>query len=257
MNGIMVKFTKSVFFLLVLILILSVGVVVYSADEDIVRSRMRLGEDIENLDPAHLVRGYDIALVLYSNLLKYKSGSSELVPDAAEEVDVSEDGKTIEFKLKEGIQFHKGYGEMTAEDVKFSYERIIDPEEKSEYKNDFATLDHVEVTGKYSGKIILNDPFPPLLTRTLPMQSGSILSKKAYEELGEKFATNPIGSGPYYWDKWLPREKMVLKRFDKYYGELPDFAAIEIYPIADKKAAEMAFDRGELDATMVSLESYD
>src|SRR6056297_2836136 len=214
MSGIMVKFTRSVFFLLVLILILSVGVVVYSADEDIVRSRMRLGEDIENLDPAHLVRGYDIAIVLYSNLLKYKPGSSELVNDAAEEFDISEDGKVITFKLREGIQFHKGYGEMTAEDVKFSFERIIDPEENSEYTADWQTLDRVEVTGKYTGRIILKEPLASLLVTTIPFTPGSIISKKAYEELGNRFATNPVGSGPYYMERWVPEQLLVLSRFE-------------------------------------------
>ena len=257
MNGIMVKFTKSVFFLLVLILILSVGVVVYSADEDIVRSRMRLGEDIENLDPAHLVRGYDIALVLYSNLLKYKPGSSELVPDAAEEVDVSEDGKIITFKLKEGIQFHKGYGEMTAEDVKFSFERIIDPDQNSEYVADWQTLERVEVTGRYTGKIILKDALASLLVTTIPFTPGSIVSKEAYEEMGNKFATNPIGSGPYYLEKWEPEQVLVLKRFEEYFDEKPNIDKIELYPLVDKNISEMNFDKGDLDVTEISLDSID
>lgn len=252
-------FKRSLLLVLVLALVLSSGIVVYGAghEDGVVKSRMRLGEEFENLDPAHLVRGYDIALALYNKLLKYKPGSSELVNDAAEEFNVSDDGKVITFKLKEGIMFHKDYGEMTAEDVKFSFERIIDPEQNSEYASDWQTLDHVEVTGKYTGKIILTEPLAALLVTTIPFTPGSIISKKAYEELGNKFATNPIGSGPYYMEKWLPEQKLILGRFEDYFGQKPNIAQIELYPIADKNISEMNFDKGDLDVTEISLDSID
>ncbi|MCF8008237.1 MAG: hypothetical protein K9K32_00600 [Halanaerobiales bacterium] len=248
---------RGLLLVLVMALVFSSGIVVYGAGDEVVKSRMRLGEDIENLDPAHLVRGYDIALALYNKLLKYKPGSSELVNDAAEEFNVSDDGKVITFKLKEGIMFHKGYGEMTAEDVKFSFERIIDPEQNSEYAADWQTLDHVEITGKYSGKIILTEPLASLLVTTIPFTPGSIISKKAYEELGNKFATNPIGSGPYYMEKWVPEQELILGRFEDYFGQKPNIEQIELYPIGDKNISEMNFDKGDLDVTEISLDSID
>ena len=248
---------RTVLLVMVLLLVFSTSFIVYSAGHNIVKSRMRLGEDIENLDPAHLVRGYDIALALYNNLLKYKPGSSELVNDAAEEFDISEDGKVITFKLKEGIQFHKGYGEMTAEDVKFSFERIIDPEENSEYTADWQTLDRVEVTGKYTGRIILKEPLASLLVTTIPFTPGSIISKKAYEELGNRFATNPVGSGPYYMERWVPEQLLVLSRFEDYFDEKPNIEKIELYPIVDTNISEMNFDKGDLDVTEISLDSID
>ena len=250
-------FKNSLLFVLVLVFILTTGIIVYGAEDNIVKSRMRLGEDIENLDPAHLVRGYDIALVLYSNLMKYEPGSSELVNDAAENIEISEDGKVITFKLKEGIQFHKGYGEMTAEDVKFSFERIIDPEQNSEYTADWQTLDRVEVTGKYTGRIILKEPLASLLTTTIPFTPGSIISKKAYEELGQKFATTPVGSGPYYVEKWSPEQVLVLSKFQDYFEEQPNIDKIELYPIVDLNISEMNFDKGDLDVTEISLDSID
>ncbi len=253
----MPKFNNRIFLILVLLGILVFSSLTVYGGGDVLRSRIRLGADISTMDPAHAVREYDIDLILYSRLLRYKPGSSELVPDAAESVDVSEDGKTISFKLKEGIQFHKGYGELTAEDVKFSFERIIDPEEASEYAADWKTLDHVEVTGKYTGEIILKEPFAPLFVTTLPFTPGSIVSKKAVEELGERFATNPVGSGPYYWEEWVPEQKVVLKRFDDYFDDLPDFKRIELFVIQDKKVAEMNFDRGDLDVTEISLDSIE
>ncbi len=238
-----------------MVVILGLGITAWASD-DLIRVRRR-GADIENMDPAHYVSAgeFNIDLAIHAKLYQYKPGSQELVLDAAKSVQVSEDGTRISFVLKEGIQFHGGYGEMTAEDVKFSFERFIDPRVSSEYINDWKTLCRVDVTGKYTGDIILTQPYAPLFVSTIPFTSGSIISKAAYEDLGNRFATHPIGAGPYYWAEWIPNQKVVLERFDDYYGELPDFKTIEILPIQDDQAAELAFDSGELDETSIPLES--
>ncbi|HXV44710.1 MAG TPA: ABC transporter substrate-binding protein, partial [Anaerolineae bacterium] len=163
-------------------------------------------------------------------------------------IEQSEDGLTIDFKLKEGVQFQGGYGELTAEDVKFSYERIADPATDSPYRGDWAALDHVEVTGKYTGQIILKEPFAPLWNSTLPLGSGWVLSKKAVEDMGlEAFATHPIGTGPYEFVEWTPNEKIVLKRFADYWGEPLEWDEIHFIPVVEDSAAEIALETGELD----------
>ena len=68
--------------------------------------------------------------------------------------------------------FTGGFGEMTADDVKFSYERIADPAQQSEYADDMAQLDHVEVTDQHTGVIVLKEPFAPLWTSSLPGATG-------------------------------------------------------------------------------------
>lgn len=226
---------------------------------DTLRVRARRGADIDTMDPAHYLGNeeYNIDLSLYSKLVQYEPGSSEIVLDAAESLEVSDDGRIIEFTLREGIQFHHGYGEMTAEDVKFSFERIIDPDVNSAYSGDWGPLVEVEVTGTYSGRIILEEAFAPLFTSTLPWGPGSIISQAAFEDRGEAFATNPVGSGPYYWAEWTPNQQVVLERFDDYYGDAPDFARIEINAIVDEQIAEFSFDALELDSTEISLESIE
>ena len=244
--------------LALLVLFVAGGTIAYAA-EDTLRVRARQGVDIDTMDPA-FYRGneeYNIDLSLYSKLVMYEPGSAELTLDAAESFEISDDGLVIDFTLKEGIQFHHGYGEMTADDVKFSFERIADPDVNSPYASDWATLERVEVTGRYSGRIILSEPFAPLLSSTLPWTSGSIVSQAAYEELGERFATNPVGSGPYYWSAWRPAEMIVLERFEDYHGDLPDFRRIEIHPILDAHIAEFSFEAGELDSTEIALESLE
>jgi peptide/nickel transport system substrate-binding protein len=252
---------KTIGFTLILASLLIVsGFLALAADDgDVLRVRARKGQDITNMDPAfHLGdEEYNINLAIFSRLMKYKPGSQELKLDAAKSVDVSENGKVVSFELKQGIQFHEGYGELTAEDVKFSYERIIDPENDSPYKSSWKTLDHVEVTGKYSGKLVFSEPLASLFTTSIPYTAGAIISKKAYKELGDKFVTHPIGSGPYRWAKWTPNQKIVLERFEDYYGEKPEFEKVEILTIENYKSAEMAFDRGELDDTSISLSSVD
>jgi peptide/nickel transport system substrate-binding protein len=253
-------FWKKTGLVMVLVAFVMGGLLAYGADaDDVLRVRARQGQDIDTMDPAHYLGNeeYNIDIVLYSKLVQYEPGSAELRLDAAESLEVSEDGRVIEFTLREGIQFHHGYGEMTAEDVKFSFERLIDPEVNSAYASDWATLEQVEVTGRYSGRIILSEPFAPLFSSTLPWTPGSIISRAAYEERGELFATQPVGSGPYYWAEWRPNQLIVLERFEDYYGEAPGFRRVEIHPVVDPQIAEFSFDARELDSTEISLESIE
>jgi peptide/nickel transport system substrate-binding protein len=217
--------------------------------------KLRLNSDIDNLDPAFQPTFEDeyASNGIMQPLVGYKPGTWELQNVLADDIKQSEDGLTVEFKLKEGVQFHGGYGEMTAEDVKFSYERIADPANESSYQIDWATLDHVEVTGTYTGKIILKEPFAPLWNSTLPLVSSWVISKKAYEDMGkEKFALHPIGTGPYEFYEWVPDQQLVLKRFNDYWGEPTEWDELHYLPIVEDSAAEIALETGEIDFSAVS-----
>jgi peptide/nickel transport system substrate-binding protein len=222
--------------------------------------RIRLGtSDVSNMDPAFIptVEDENVAYSVYQGLVGFKPGTYDLVNVLAETIDQSEDGLAIEFKLREGVQFHGGYGELTAEDVKFSFERIIDPEVASVYALDWAPLDNVEVTGKYTGIIHLKEVFAPLWKSTLPVQSGLIVSKKAVEEMGDMYATHPIGTGPYEFVEWVPNQKVEIVRFEEYWGEKPEYDKIIFLPILDDSAAEIAMETGELDFGLISAASID
>ena len=153
--------------------------------------------------------------------------------------------------------FTNGFGEMTADDVKFSYERIADPAQASEYADDFAQLDHVEVTDRYSGVIVLKEPFAPLWTSSLPAAPRArIVSKKAVEQAGGSYTTEPPATaGPYRIQSWQPKQRLTLVRDPDWNGAPGGFAEIQIFPIEDEKAAEIAFEAGELDYTAVSVSS--
>jgi peptide/nickel transport system substrate-binding protein len=248
--------------LLPLVLALTALLLIASAlavSDETLSVRARSGADIDTMDPA-FYRGneeFNLDLAVYSKLMRFAPGSTELVLDAAEWVDLSDDGTVVEFRLREGIQFHHGYGEMTVEDVKFSFERIADPDNESPYASEWSALVEVEVIDRYRGRIILDDVYAPLLSSSIPFTTGSIVSKAAFEDRGDQIATRPVGSGPYYWAAWEPNQRIVLERFDGYYGDAPYFKTIEVLPIIDPLIAEFSFDVGELTSTEVSLESVE
>ncbi|AJE48465.1 ABC transporter substrate-binding protein [Celeribacter indicus] len=221
--------------------------------------RIRNDGDIRRLDPATRGGWYDetVMFAIFSGLVRYSPGDEwawEL--DAAESIDDS-DPLHIGFTLRPGIMFTGDHGEMTAEDVKFSYERFLDPEVNAVYGSDWAALDHVEVTDRYSGIIHLTRPFAPLFTSTLPHASGLIISKAAMEASGEpNIATDPLAcSGPYQIDEWRPRELIRLTRNPGWSGPEPHYETIELLPIDDLTSAETAFDAGDLDTTQIAVNS--
>jgi peptide/nickel transport system substrate-binding protein len=222
--------------------------------------RIRLYGDFQVLDPAFYVSSNDkmVGANIYSSLVTYCPNSYDICNDLAEKIETSEDGTVVTFKLREGVQWQNGYGELTTEDVKFSYERFIDPDLKASYADDWAQLDHVEIIDKYNGQIILKGPFAPVWHSTLPVTAGWVLCKKYVEEVGlETLATQPVGSGPYYMAEWLPKQETILKRNPDYYGTPPYYDEIHFIPIEDDKAAEIALEAGELDFSGISIEGLD
>jgi peptide/nickel transport system substrate-binding protein len=214
--------------------------------------------DLSSLDNASWVSPTDQVIMqsVYEGLVTYKPGTSDVVNALAESFQSSPDGLRHDFVLKKGIQFHGGYGELTADDVKFTYERIAGltkPKVTSGYAGDWATLQEVQVTGSHSGTIVLKASFAPLLTTTLPLNSGLVLSQKAVTERGKKYPTHPIGTGPYEFTNWTPKQRITLTRFAEYGGAASAYAApaqwdeIRLFPIPDDAAAEIALETGEVD----------
>ncbi|NSY41301.1 ABC transporter substrate-binding protein [Leisingera sp. ANG59] len=220
--------------------------------------RVRSYGDMQSIDPAFSkgVIDEEIHASIYNKLIQYKPGREwDWQMDAAAMIEQG-DETHIKFALRDDIGFTNGFGAMTAEDVKFSFERIVDEATDSPNKPDMGPLSHVEVTGEREGTIVLNEPFAPLWSIALPYITGNIVSKKAWEAAGGKATTDPLAeSGPYLRDSWSPKEKTVLRRNPDWKGEAPAWGTIEILPIDDENTAEIAFEAGELDFTRVSLGS--
>lgn len=223
------------------------------------RLRARLYADISNLDPAFWTSGSDALVMecLYAFSMEYETGGEAFKTHPLALKSVTQiDDTHIAFEVNEGILYSGDYGEMTAEDAKFSWERIADPATQSPYAADWAQLDHVEVTGRYSGTIVLKKPFAPLFTTTLPATSGVILPKAAIEQAGGKFSTTPpVTSGPYRIREWTPRTRLILERNPDFKLFDVTFDEIELIPIEDPKTAELGFEAGDLDHAQTSISS--
>ena len=222
--------------------------------------RSRTYADMRSLDPAFSqgVVDEEIQGPIYNKLIQFKPGPEwgwQL--DAAASVE-QPDPTHIKFALRDDIGFTNGFGAMTAEDVKFSYERIIDEKLESTNSPDWGPLDHVEVTGEREGTIVLNKPFQPLWALSLPYITGNIVSKKAFEQAGGRIGTEPVAtSGPYMHKSWEPKQKTTLVRSPDWKGQAPAFDEIQIFHIDDEKIAEIAFEADEIDFTRVSLGSLE
>ena len=212
--------------------------------------RVYVPSDPASIDPAYwgtTVDGFLMFNVLPRLATPAPGDEWKLDLDVAESVDLTDPTK-IKFTLKKGLQWANGYGELTAEDVKFSFERHLDEAVGSYVAGEFDALDHVEVTGPHSGIIHLKYAAVPMWQSTLGWYGGTIISKKEAMENG---GTIPIQAkatmGAYTFDEFLPGEKMVLKADPNWHGPKPEFDEIVLIPIADANAAEVAFAAGELD----------
>ena len=220
--------------------------------------RIRLETDIKNIDPAHWFSNIDqtVALPIFAGLVAENPETGEIELDLATSVEQSEDGLRVDFTLREDAQCHRGLGEVTASDVKFSFERFLDTDNPSPYADDWQTLDHVEVIDDYTGVIHFTEPFAPLFTSTLPRLSGAIVCQEHFEAVGfDAFGTDPVSAGPYEFVSWKPDQEIVLKRNEAYYGETPAWDEIHFVIIKDEQAAEIAIESGSIDVTRIPLSS--
>ncbi|RWK27258.1 ABC transporter substrate-binding protein, partial [Mesorhizobium sp.] len=153
--------------------------------------------------------------------------------------------------------FTGDYGELTAKDVKFSFERVF--KHKSPDTVDWGTFDHVDVEDDYTGVIVFKAPFVPVWNIAFPYGVGHIVSEEAVMKAtkdGGDFGTNPPAfSGPYVLADWKPNQHLILTRNPNWSGPKPGFDEIRLALISDSKAAERAYQAGDIDMTGISLDS--
>ncbi|EKV31855.1 dipeptide ABC transporter, periplasmic dipeptide-binding protein [Caenispirillum salinarum AK4] len=223
--------------------------------------RVRSYADINKLDPGFYQNAYNVSVMncIYSGLMNYKPGTDWATELQAAESIEQIDPTHIRFKLKPGLMFTGGYGEITAEDVKFSFERVI--LQDSPMKDDWGPLNRVEVEDTHTGVIVLDRPFVPLWNVSLPYGVGHIVSKEAVLEAtgdgGDFGMQPPMFSGPYVIADWRPNEVLILERNPDWTGQKPGFDEIQIRPIEDPQTAETAYRAGDIDFTHVSLSSLE
>ncbi|MEN6369896.1 MAG: ABC transporter substrate-binding protein [Thermotogota bacterium] len=221
--------------------------------------RVRLAADVVNLDSAQLHTAADRLVVqqVMEGLVQLdwtQAPPYPVKPRLAKSYEISKDGKSITFQIHEGIQFHGGYGELTADDVVYSLKRHMDKSVGSMEASNFLNVADVQATGPYTVVVTLKTPsalsFLPLLAW---QGSGMIVSRRAVEQLGSEYQRHPIGTGPYQFVEWKTGVAVILKKFDGYWGApewgfgAPAYDEIECLIIPEDTLALDALETGELD----------
>lgn len=229
----------------------------WSADGDTLRIRMT--GDIQGLDPAFMIGEIEDVVMrgIYVSLNKLgdlRQGSPWSLW-GAEKLEQTDD-KSIAFTLIDGMKWSNGFGPVTAEDVKFSYERIANPDTASPWAYQFEQLDHVEVVDARNGIIHLKAPYQPIYVVSLPYYGGHIVSKAGTEKAGGKFTTEPPATcGPYVFADWQQKQKITLTANPDWPGSKPEFAKVELYMVADDQAAQLAYEADAFDYTKIAISS--
>lgn len=183
---------------------------------------MAIPEDVTDLDAhgASARRSGTVKLNIYETLVA-PDEDMHLQPLLAESYELVEDN-IWEFKLREGIIFHDG-AEFNAEAVKANMDRVLDPEVASAMANQFNMVAEVEVVDEYTVRFILEQPFQSF-PNNLSHWGGGMISPKAIEQdyAGEiNLETNPVGTGPFKFEKWDQGNEVVLVKNEDYWGDIP------------------------------------
>ncbi len=209
--------------------------------------------DAISLDPARITdtESVEVCNQLYESLLRYRIGTTEVEASLARTWEVSEDGRQWDFELRQGVRFHDGTL-FNAAAVVFSFERQLDtnhpyhvPDSSGQgfgWRATYQNIVSVEATSEYSVRLKIDRKFAPFAAN-LAMFPVSIVSPSAVEEWGEEFYRHPVGTGPFALREWS-EGRVVLERFDDYWGTRPALVRLVFKEIADARQRLVALESG-------------
>ncbi len=209
--------------------------------------KIRMGGGIAGIDPATIfqIENQSIALNVYNGLVKYNEKTNDIEPDLATSWNISGGGKVYTFNLRKGVKFHKGFGAFTAEDVKYSYDRVVKPETGSRYSGEFQNVVKTEILNPYKIRFTLKKAFNFL--HKVAINQGHIVKKAAVEKFGDDYPLNPVGTGPFVFDKWIQGSEVHLVANKDYFEGPPKIDRVVMIVIKEETAAEIAFLNREID----------
>ena len=220
---------------------------------------------IASLDPAF---AKDQAMIwaccqLYNGLVELDK-DLHVRPSIAERWEISSDGKTYTFHLRDDVYFHenkcfpKKTRRVKAQDFVYSFQRILSPSTASPGMWIFSLVDSLNNQPCFFAPddstfiITLKEPFAPFLG-ILTMPYCSVVPKEAIETYGKDFRKYPVGTGPFYMKIWKEGIKLVLRKNTNYFQidslgiRLPYLEGVAVSFIADKQSAFLEFIKGNLD----------
>ena len=225
---------------------------------------------IDILDPPYITVGqyFQVASNVFNGLVTLKEDLT-VRGDLAKDWEVTDDGSTFTFDLREGVTFHNG-AEFTAEDVKYTINRTISEETPAAPK--LSTLKPIDdggvvVQDDYTVEIGFEEPLAPALiylTRG-PGRAATIVSKQAIEEMGkDQYRVTPVGTGPFEVTDHQVGSGITLDAYDDYFGtdaegnSLPYLDGVDIQPIPEPATLVNALRSGDVDfSNLVPLQNVD
>jgi peptide/nickel transport system substrate-binding protein len=215
--------------------------------------------DVQVLDPVRAQDSESIGLgtLLFEGLVRWKAGSTDVEPGLARSWEMSADGRVWTFHLRSGVVFHDGTP-LDAAAVAFSIERLL----LRSHPNYLATADAdywrslmKEVTrvvpiGNATVEIRVARPYAPLLGN---LAMFPIVSPAAVRERGDGFKAHPVGTGPFRFEAWRPGDSIVVRRFERYWGDPPLLDQIVFRVVADARQRLVDLESGSVDLATAIL----
>ena len=218
---------------------------------------IRFGQNNEpdTLDPARSANAsaYTVMMNLYDTLVWLDPADNVFKSGLAESWESSEDGLSYTFKLREGVTFHDGTP-LTAEAVKYTFDRIKDPATKSSLPlGKLGTYTETNVIDDLTAQVILESPYPGFFDG-ISQTWLAIVSPTAAQAAGEDFGRNPVGTGFMKFKEWVTNDHITLERNDDYnWGPAfwnhtgPAYLdQLTFVPVIDNAARLTAFESGDL-----------
>ncbi|MFF2091755.1 ABC transporter substrate-binding protein [Paenibacillus sp. NPDC058174] len=196
-------------------------------------------QDLDYLDPHLAVAAgtQEVLFNVFEGLLK-PNEKGELYPAIAESYEVSPDGRVYTFKLRSGVKFHNGNA-VTAEDVKFSYDRLAGTATGKPLSPAFNSVESIEAPDASTVIIKLKENNTSFLTSLT-----AAVIPNGYEDSNK----NPIGTGPFKFKEYLPGQRISVEKFADYYVKgVPVLDKVEFRIITDPEASLLALKSGEVD----------
>ncbi|WP_423798429.1 ABC transporter substrate-binding protein [Neobacillus sp. SAB-20_R2A] len=214
--------------------------------------KVALTSDATRLDPHFNSTASDLTVTqpIFNGLVRFKPGTvsgEEIEGDLAESWEMNQEGTIWTFHLRKGVQWHNGYGEFTSSDVKWTFERLLDPKTGSPFNSELSVIEKVEAPDPYTAVFYLKNPDSAFLLRILMDGSaGAIVKKEAIEAAGKDSMVKPVGTGPFMLKEYKQGQKVVLEKNPKYFRGEPKLDRIEYLIMSDRNAIDVALEKGEI-----------
>lgn len=183
-------------------------------------------------------------LLIYDQLIRVAKDGKSVEAGLAEKWEISPDGKTFTFVLRDGVKFHNG-DPVTPEDVIYSINRVKN-DERSAWAEMYTDIASIEAKDARTVVITTGKPFVPMLAN-LSMFAASIVPKKLGES-GHDFNAKPIGSGPFVFDHWTQGQEIVLKKNPDYWQKgLPYLDEVKFVTVPEDNTRNLKVQAGEVD----------